>query len=124
MMWRGCIARDSNNKITTSFTCDYDGEDASSVSFLSPQVSPTRVKNFLQIFSLRTAAFSLITLALLHHRVGSPDLLAVVETLEEVLAKVGAFLRGCPRWTCTEMTVGEGEGRQSEETNRNGEGPL
>ena len=83
MMWRGCIAPyDSNNKITTSFTCDYDGEDASSASFRFLH-SPTRVKNFLPDLLLENRSLLVDHLgALLHHRVGSPDLLAVVETLK------------------------------------------
>ena len=64
MMWRGCIAPyDSNNKITTSFTRDYDGEDASSASFRFLHSTQLVSKTSFQIFSLRTAAFSLITLA-------------------------------------------------------------
>jgi len=98
MMWRGCIAPyDSNNKITTSFTRDYDGEDASSASFRFLHSRPTRVKNFLPDLLLENRSLLVDHLgALLHHRVGSPDLLAVVETLEVVLAKVGAF-RGAVR---------------------------
>ena len=87
MMWRGCIAPyDSNNKITTSFTRDYDEEDASSASFRFLHSCPTRVKNFLPNLLLENRSLLVDHLgALLHHRVGSPDLLAVVETLEVVI---------------------------------------
>ena len=53
---------------------------------------PTRVKHLFPNLLLENLSLLVDRLgALLHDRVGSPDLLAVVKTFEVVLAKVGAF---------------------------------